>query len=181
MVLRVEGVGLMRKKLNSESGLTLVEMLCAVAILVLLVLLLSTGMQMALRTYRDIVAQSEVDLLLSTAVDAIADDLRYAQDVTTGADGKLSSYTSDSFGKGASIELNDKNQIVVNGMRLLPTGAYGLNEAYRVDKEKMSIQYNEPDFTIALKVVTKDEKISAETSVTVRCLNAKKDATGGGA
>lgn len=60
MVLRVEGVGLMRKKLNSESGLTLVEMLCAVAILVLLVLLLSTGMQMALRTYRDIVAQSEV-------------------------------------------------------------------------------------------------------------------------
>ena len=58
----------MRKKLNSESGLTLVEMLCAVAILVLLVLLLSTGMQMALRTYRDIVAQSEVDLLLSTAV-----------------------------------------------------------------------------------------------------------------
>lgn len=169
----------MRKKLNSESGLTLVEMLCAVAILVLLVLLLGTGMQMALHTYRDIVAQSEADLLLSTAVDALADDLRYARDVTTGADGRLSGYTSDSFGKGASIELDDKSQIVVNGMRLLPTGAYGLNEAYRVDKEKMSIQYVEPNFTITLRVVTKDERISAETSVTVRCLNAKKDAAGG--
>lgn len=169
----------MRKKLNSESGLTLVEMLCAVAILVLLVLLLGTGMQMALHTYRDIVAQSEADLLLSTAVDALVDDLRYARDVTTGADGRLSGYTSDSFGKGASIELDDKSQIVVNGMRLLPTGAYGLNEAYRVDKEKMSIQYVEPNFTITLRVVTKDERISAETSVTVRCLNAKKDAAGG--
>lgn len=169
----------MRKKLSSESGLTLVEMLCAVAILVLLVLLLGTGMQMALHTYRDIVAQSEADLLLSTAVDALADDLRYARDVTTGADGRLSGYTSDSFGKGASIELDDKSQIVVNGMRLLPTGAYGLNEAYRVDKEKMSIQYVEPNFTITLRVVTKDERISAETSVTVRCLNAKKDAAGG--
>lgn len=165
----------MRKKLSGEGGLTLVELLCAVVILILLGLLLNTGLQMAVNTYRAIVAQSEAELLLSTALDAIADNLRYARDVTAGADGKLSSYTSDSFGKGASIELNDKNQIVVNGMRLLPTGAYGLNEAYRVDKEKMSIQYVEPNFTISLKVVTKDEKISAEASVTVRCLNAEKE------
>lgn len=176
----------MRKKLNSESGLTLVEMLCAVAILVLLVLMLSTGMQMALHAYRDIVAQSEADLLLSTAMDALADDLRYARDVTTGADGRLSGYTSDSFGEGVRLDVDTDGQIKAykgaedkDGMRLLPTGAYGLNEAYRVDKEKMSIQYVEPNFTITLRVVTKDERISAETSVTVRCLNAKKDAAGG--
>lgn len=168
----------MREKLNSESGLTLVEMLCAVVILILLGLLLNTGLQMAVNTYRAIVAQSEVELLLSTAVDAVADELRYARDVTTEADGKLISYTSDSFGENASFGLKD-GQITVKDKRLLSTGAYGLNGAYVVTEENMSIKYNEPNFTIALKVATKDEKISAGTSVTVRCLNPKKDTTGG--
>lgn len=180
----------MRKKLNSESGLTLVEMLCAVAILVLLVLLLSTGMQMALRTYRDIVAQSEVDLLLSTAVDAIADDLRYAQDVSKS--GANFTYTSDSFGKDASIIVSgdekSKGQIMVGGMRLLPTGAYGLNRAYEVAEMKINpgglddSAAKEITFTINLTVKTTDGRISAATpdsGVTVRCLNPKKDATGG--
>ena len=110
------------------------------------------------------------------AVDAIADELRCARDVSgSGAD---FTYTSDSFGENASFGLKD-GQITVNGKRLLSTGAYGLNGAYVVTKENMSIEYSEPNFTIELKTATKDEKISAETSVTVRCLNPKKEATGG--
>lgn len=167
----------MREKLNSESGLTLVEMLAAVVVLILLGLLLNTGLQMAMSTYRTIVTQSEVELLLSTAVDAISDDLRYARNVAEdGADGFT--YTSDSFGENARFGL-DNGQIMVNGKRLLSTGAYGLNGAYQV--QEMKISYTQPNFTIELTVATKDGAISAQTpdkGVTVRCLNPGK---GGGA
>ena len=64
----------MRKKLDSSGGFTLVEMLCAVAILTLLCLMLGTGMQAAMETYREITAESETQLLLNTLVDANADD-----------------------------------------------------------------------------------------------------------
>lgn len=169
----------MRKKLNSESGLTLVELLAVTAILILLGLLLNTGLQMAMSTYRAITAQSEVELLLSTAVDAIADDLRYARDVN--GSGTDFTYTSDSFGAGAALGLNSDGQIAAKvgdeEKRLLSTGAYGLNGAYLV--KDLNISYDAPNFTVEIKVVTEDEKISAGTSVTVRCLNAKKDTTGG--
>lgn len=179
----------MRKKLNSESGLTLVEMLAVVVILILLGLLLNTGLQMAMSTYRTIVAQSEVELLLSTAVDAISDDLRYARNVSVSGTGFT--YTSDSFGADAALDLNSDGQIVakVGGeeKRLLSTGAYGLNGAYQVkktaeDKEIVSWDETAGTFTIQMKVETTDGAISVQTpngGVTVRCLNAKKDTTGG--
>ena len=167
----------MRKKLRGESGLTLVEMLAAVVVLILLGLLLNTGLQMAVSTYRAIVAQAEVELLLSTAVDALADDLRCARDVAEGgADGFT--YTSDSFGADTALTVVD-GQIMANGKRLLSTGAYGLNGAYQV--KEMNISYTRPNFTIELTVETKDGGVSAQTpdgGVTVRCLNPGK---GGGA
>lgn len=177
----------MRRKRNSESGLTLVEVLAAVVILILLGLLLNTGLQMAMNTYRAITAQSEVELLLSTAVDALANDLRYARDVS--GSGDSFTYTSDSFGENTSLTL-DEGQIMANGKRLLSTGAYGLNGAYQVkqvpgDTEIVTCTEDngEITFTIKLRVETTDGKISAETpdaGVIIRCLNPKKDEAGGG-
>lgn len=173
----------MREKLKREDGLTLVEMLAAVVILILLGLLLNTGLQMAVRTYRIITAQSEVELLLSTAMDALIDDLRYARDVSGSGTGFT--YTSDSFGENTSLAINSDGQIVAkvgdDEKRFLATGTYGLNGAYRVAEMKIhSIVAADPDtevtFTIELKVETTDKTISAKTpdgGVTVRCLNPK--------
>lgn len=161
----------MRKKLNSRSGLTLVEMMAATVILILLGLILNTGLQMSMNTYRSITAQSELELLLSTAVDALADDLRYARNVSP--QGGSFTYTSDSFGRGTSLTVDSEDgQIKAGGKRLLSTGAYGLEGAYKVDA--MDIQYAEPCFTIQLTVATQDGRISVSTpegGVTVRCLN----------
>lgn len=173
----------MRRKWNSESGLTLVEMLAATVILILLGLLLNTGLQMVMNTYRAIVAQSEVELLLSTAVDALADDLRFARDVS-GSGGSFT-YLSDSFGAGTGLTLDAGRIMAQNedgeSLRVLPTGAYGLNGAYKI--KEMTIEpagLDDPDkeitFTIRLTVTTTDETISAATpagGVTVRCLNPK--------
>lgn len=178
----------MRKKLNSESGLTLVEMLCAVVILILLGLLLNTGLQMAVHSYRSLTALSEAELLLSTAVDAIADDLRYARNVTDGAG---VTYDSDSYGKGVRLDVDPADGQIkayqgtaVDGKRVLKrvlsTGAYG---AYVVDGMKVAILPKDPPaptdeitFTIELTVKSKDGNVLAKTpdgGVAVRCLNPK--------
>lgn len=179
----------MRKKLKDSGGFTLVEMLCAVAILVLLTLMLNTGMQMAMHSYRSITAESETQLLLNSLVDAVANELRCAHEVT--ADGGGFTYNG-----GRSLMINSEGRVVVIGLdvgagqgELLPTGKPGAQGgsyggayhggAYRAEKPEEAadfITYNADTgcFTVRLKVVWRDGEISAETpedGVSIRCLN----------
>lgn len=174
----------MREKLRDEQGLTLVELLCTVAILILLGLVLNTGLQMAMRSYQDMTAQSEVQMLLSTLSDALADDLRYATDVHTDADGKLQSYSSDSYGI-ASLKIDSSNgQVMANGKRVLPAGAYG-NGAYRAaprdGSDDLDVTYDNGFFKVKLKVEQTNGTVSAMTEFTVRCLNGPKASNAEGA
>lgn len=159
----------MRRKLGEESGLTLVEMLAAVVVLILLGLMLNTGMQLAVRSYRTMIAHSEVQLLLSTLADALGDDLRYAQEVETDAGGKLTAY-QDASGDTVSLVIGPDGQVYAGEKRILPPGAYGRG-AYAV--KTMDISFAEADscFTVELKVGQKTGEISDERTFTVRCLN----------
>ena len=175
----------MRKKLADTGGVSIVEMLCATIILILLGLLLNSGLQLSVKSYRELTAESETQLLLATAIDALADDLRYAEDVEASG-GKLNSYFSDSYGENTTLELNNtendpnKGKVYANSggkkLRVLPDGAYGLNGRYVVDR--MDITYENNCFTLDLKVKEKDSTISAETKLTVRCLNPEKKESG---
>lgn len=189
----------MRKKINGEAGFTLVEMLLATAVMVLLAMMMSTGIQLALRSYRALTAHAEAELLLTTAVDAIADDLRYAWDVdpkgtgTPGPDGttttyKTFTYTSSSFGPGISLKKDETTgQIVAEtdsgNKRVLPAGTYGEGEKYTV--ESMEIRLVKPaaspgelvEVTFIIELTVTDGNVSASTpdgGVTVRCLNKMK-------
>lgn len=183
----------MRKKLRDQGGVSLVEMLCATIILVLLGLLLNTGLQLAVKSYREIIAESETQLLLSTAIDTLADDLRYARDVETEADNSLKSYRSDSYGTNAVFSVVD-GQLMAGPpaadstalKKVLPPAAYGKNGGGLVDYELsgLSITYLDQKFVIKLKVTARGlTYITAETpeeGVTVRCLNPEKPAEGEG-
>lgn len=158
------------KKIHNDKGFTLVEMLAAALLLVLLCLMLSTGLNMALKSYRTMRAESETQVLLSTLTDALADDLRFARNVQFDKDtGKLISYNSDSYNMDAKLTLNDEGQLLANDMRVLPPGAYG-NGAYVVDK--LDIKYTDGVFTIDLTVKEAGGDISASAQTQVRCLNA---------
>lgn len=178
----------MKRKLRSEGGLTLVELLCTVVILMLLGLMLNTGLQMAMRSYQDMTAQSEVQMLLSTLSDALADDLRYATDVDTDDAGNLKTYSSDSYGSSSSLTI-DNGQVMANGKRVLPAGAYG-NGAYKLaDDDKdgngcadgLEITYADGLFKVKLKVEQTNGTVSAGTEFTVRCLNRPKASNAEGA
>lgn len=165
----------MRRKLAGHEGLTLVELLAAVVILILLGLILNAGLQMAMTSYRAMIAHSETELLLSTLADILADDLRYAEDVAA-REGMLDSYFSNSYGEGTRLRLENGKVYADgggnSGLRVLPDGAYGLNGRYEVDA--MEIGYADRVFTLKLSVKEKDGDIHAETELAVRCLNPEK-------
>lgn len=196
------------KKIKSETGLTVVEMLAAVLVLVLLSLMLGTGLNMVMHAYETVVAQSEVELLLSTAVDAIADDLRYAWNVNDPAPALTGyeyvtgfSYSSDSFGEGTRLCVDStRKKIVANSLDggeqqvlSINAGAYGSSKSYKeysVDDMYIDYKQAENTFTIHLKV-TDGSGITASTpkfenqtaegaGITVRCLNPALPSTTGG-
>lgn len=69
-----------QRKLNSNKGLTLVEMLCSCLILVMLSTVVSTGLDMAAKSYGRMVAENEAQVLLSSVSTVLSDELRYAVD-----------------------------------------------------------------------------------------------------
>ena len=155
----------MKHKLTDREGFTLIELLAVTVVLILLGLILNAGFQMALKNYHDVTAVSEAQLLLSTAADAIADDLRYARDVDGGADPQ---YTSDSYGPGARFQVDPDGQLMNNNMKVLPEGAYRHN-TYKI--ETCSITYADGIFTLKLKTQEAGGTIAAETELKIRCLN----------
>lgn len=168
----------MRKKLKNTSGLTFVEMLCATAILLLLVLMMSTGMQMALASYRTHTGDAETQLLLNSLTDALSDKLRYCV-VTVDTGG---TYKSCSVGE---VGVNAAGHVTVGGKELLSAGAYGEkgtdgSRRYQVEPSgfQCNISKSTPVFKIQLKVEDTQTGISKEATLTVRCLNpVKKEGT----
>lgn len=163
----------MKKKLNEKAGFTLVEMLAATVILILLTMMLGTGLNMTMNSYRKIIAQSEVDLLLSTTMDALADDLRFAQDVEEfdDTDDHVSyvpfTYVSDSFKGKIHLELDgETGQIMarntdlefgdtIDGKIFLSTGAYGVGEPDKERAYRVSVMRITPDIYVDSDTNTK--------------------------
>ena len=108
----------MRKKLKDADGLTMIEMLCAVVILVLLVLMMNTGMHMAVRNYYSLTSESETELLLNSLTDTLADKLRYAVVTKTEAPGAGGVTTYELFMGGEKIELQEADITGASGASL---------------------------------------------------------------
>ena len=165
------------KRLRAQSGLTLIETLAAAVILTLLCLALNSGMDIATHTYRSVTAESETQLLLSTAADALTQELRYAAPSKDQTAGTLGTYTSASYGSGAKIDINDGHLVIVtaaqpDGVLLLPTGVYGKNDVYDLSFGDDGIRYDPEEklFTFTLRAEQADLAY-AEQEFTVRCLN----------
>lgn len=87
-----------RRKLRSRSGMTIVETLMAVLIIALLTSTILIGTQAAMRvTYQEtFVAESQS--VADTINRAFSDVLRYAQNVNTDDDTRVTSYSNAAYG-----------------------------------------------------------------------------------
>ena len=73
----------MLKKLKSKAGMTLMEMMVSLLVMVLLVLAMGTGMNAGVRVYNDASFEAHSATLAANINTALTDILRYAQDVKT--------------------------------------------------------------------------------------------------
>lgn len=83
------------RKLREKKGFTLIEMLACVVTLFLIGMIVSTGMNLATMTLREITFESDSQMLKSTMDMYIGDILRHAKDVKEDATGIT--FTNDAY------------------------------------------------------------------------------------
>lgn len=77
------------RKIKKTAGFTLMEMIVAIAILVLISTAMTSGLAVATRSYRDSVFHSDSEVLCDTLNTALSDVLRYAVFTGSAPDGTL--------------------------------------------------------------------------------------------
>ena len=82
-------------KLKSRSGFTLTETLLAILILLLVSSIVAQGIPVARNVYNRVVLGANAQVLLSTTVTALRDELGTAWDVTAGTDNSLTYFSAD--------------------------------------------------------------------------------------
>ena len=83
-----------RCKLQSHGGFTLVETMIVVLILLMVSSVVAAGLPVAVNVLDSVVEASNAQLLLSTTMTALRDELSMARDITVGADGTTIQYTN---------------------------------------------------------------------------------------
>lgn len=166
----------MIRKLKNSGGVSVVEMLCAVLLLTLLCLMVNTGIQMAVKSYRDVTAESETQLLLNSLADALSDKLRFAVVTVKGSE-SVCSIGEIKVDANGMVVVEEKNAdgTAPTQKHFLPEGAYG-NGRYKAETADVActVTGNVATFTVTLAVKEAAGTIGAETELTVRCLNPVK-------
>lgn len=152
-----------REKLRARRGMTLSEVLVALLILSLVTVGMASGIGASLRVYRQATEASDAQMLASTLSIALMDELRYARDIQ--ADG---SFTSDTFGEGVSVGLND-GYVEIGNEKLLSEAAYA---GLRV-KDPITVTYADGVFRAELTIQSGAGDRDVQTAgFSVRALNA---------
>ena len=156
-------------KLKDKKGLTLVEMLCTVAILVLVSMVMVLGVQLGVRSYAKSVSYSEAQVLCSTLTTTISDELRYSGTLKVDGSGNVTGFFSQQFGSGdyTAFTTTPEGHVQLGGKDILPAKAY----PYGIKAEVKSLTYDDVFslFTVRLSVKDSENKNTlAETTFEVK-------------
>lgn len=102
---------------NLRAGFTLAEMLVALLILLMVSSVVAAGIPVAVRAYTKVTRSANAEVLLSTSVSALRDQLGTARDITVSEDKKSVTYFSDDTGSYSRIDLSSdpdqKDNIII--------------------------------------------------------------------
>lgn len=163
----------MRYKLRDSRGLTLVEMLCATLILIMLALLIGSGTHMAMDSYKRMVVRSEMELLMSSLSNALADELRYASDINPSS-GTLTDYRSWRYGGSTKLSVQPESgerggMLVADSdaegepFLIVASGSYGGETwAGGVAADGLEITYVAADRAFNVKLKVQEMRLNAD-------------------
>ena len=109
-----------------NGGYTLVEVLCAVIVVILISGMIVTGITFGAQNYGKNLTISEARTLYCTLSSIVADELRFAGTVETDASGFVTDFFTQSYGStdGSVFETDENGRIVLAGHRILSNSAY---------------------------------------------------------
>ena len=148
-------------KLKSRSGFTLAETLLAILILLLVSSIVAQGIPVARNVYNRVVLGANAQVLLSTTVTALRDELGTAWDVTAGTDNSLTYFSADIGSRSklwvdaATKTIQIQEYVATDGLNTDTTHSVGSPRALVSEKaatRELRVTYNEA--TCADGVVT---------------------------
>ncbi len=157
----------MIRKLRNRAGFTLAETLLTVLILLLVSILLMTGVPTAINAYNRVVLTANAQVLLSTAVDELRDEIGTAWDVTV-SEKAISYYSGDT---GAMSVLSIGNEDGKKGLYVQE-----FNEAVEFESINLGNKIAENERQLAAMV--NNSSFKSELYVTAEKISFGKDADG---
>lgn len=103
----------MRKKLKSRLGVTILEMLVALLILSLLTAGGVAATSAVMADYNHMTEASNADILASTVIEAISNEIRLGRGITLDGDDAIRLEKSSFFGEDVKLKLDDDGYLVV--------------------------------------------------------------------
>ena len=152
---------------RKNAGFTLVEMLCAVIVLLLVSALMAVGVQLATKAYSREITHSEAQVLLSTLRTTVSDELRYAG--TTEVSGSTITFFSQTYGDDASFSVDENGQVLLKNNKLLSKNAY----PYGIKAQVNLTAYDSTSriFTVEITVNDSDGSPLGSSAFQVKKLN----------
>ena len=170
-------------KLKNKSGLTLVEMLCCVVVMLLVSIGMVNGVSLAVRNYESSLMSSESQVLCSTLTNLVSDELRYSGAVNWEA--YPIRFYSRTYGSECIFSQNDSKQVTLNeiqrdgtpaqrGYKLLPNRSYhlGMRASVTLSKAKDNI------FSVTILVTDSKDRELARNVFEVEKLNQEAQING---
>lgn len=113
-------------KQKKQAGMTLVELLCALAVLLLVSACMVLGVSLAVKSYERSVTRSEAQVLCSTLQATVSDELRYSGTLYYREGRLVGFFSQDHGGEEAQdgFQADENGHILLGGAKLLPKKAY---------------------------------------------------------
>lgn len=164
------------KKLKSNQGFSMSEMLLAVMIIVLTLGIIGGGITVVKDAYEKITLRAESQTLLSTAIVSVSTELRNAEEIYKREEtGQVSDWSFYSAKRGYRMYFdNENNNIYIKtgisseGLPLLTEKTITNGLVPRLE----DLTYEEQTFTYVVKIYYKEE-VYAQQEIVVRPMNAE--------
>ena len=159
--------------------MTLVELLCALAVVLLVSAGMVLGVSLAVRSYERSVTNSEAQVLCSTLQTIVNDELRYAGTLEY-ENGRVvgfffSQNHPDADNQQSEFTTDDEGRVLLGGQKLLPNNAYP--HGLRASVELKDYGKETRIFTAVITVKDRGGDTLAQTELQVKQLNKPADTT----
>lgn len=154
-------------KLRDQKGLTMVELLVTVVIVLLFSGLVAVGADAGVRSFRTSMADAQAQELCSTLTTALSDKLRYC---TVENDKKRIFFQDVGYVDGTIgdiFSVNDDGQLELNKKRFLGKAAYP--QGLKINS--FSINFADNTFTVKFQIVNREGIAMASADFQVKRIN----------